>query len=162
MRQICLTLVLFVLVPSRIAYAQHRLAVQGNDRLAIVDKSGRIEWEMRWSGIHDIHVLSRGNIMVQDRAAKVVEIDVKCRDSVWSYDSATSNGSRGKRVGVHAFQPLEDGRVMIAESGPARIIEVDRDGKLIREIKLRVTHPDAHSDTRLARKLKNGNYLVCH
>jgi hypothetical protein len=45
MRQICLTLVLFLLVPSQIAYAQHRLAVQGNDRLAIVDKTGRIEWE---------------------------------------------------------------------------------------------------------------------
>ena len=164
MRQVSPILVLFtiVLVPSQIASAQHRLAVQGNDRLAIVDKSGKIEWEMRWGGIHDIHVLSNGNIMVQDGAAKVAEIDVKSKKVVWSYDSAMSNGNDGKRVEVHAFQPLEGGRVMIAESGPARIIEVNRDGKLLREIKLTVIHPNAHSDTRLARKLKSGNYLVCH
>jgi len=51
---------------------------------------------------------------------------------------------------------------MIAESGPARIIEVDKDGKIQHEIKLKVTHPATHSDTRLARKLANGHYLVAH
>jgi outer membrane protein assembly factor BamB len=161
--RLVLPVVLFSLaVSSRTAHAQHRLAVQGNDRLAIVDKSGKIEWEMRWGGIHDMHVLANGNIMVQDGAARVVEIDRKSKEIVWSYDSAKSNGNEGKRVEVHSFQPLEGGRVMIAESGPARIIEVDRDGKLTREIKLKVNHPNTHSDTRLARKLKIGNYLVCH
>jgi outer membrane protein assembly factor BamB len=63
---------------------------------------------------------------------------------------------------VHAFQPLSDGRVMIAESGVGRIIEVDRDGILMQEIRLRVKDPHPHRDTRLARKLRSGNYLVCH
>jgi hypothetical protein len=69
---------------------------------------------------------------------------------------------RGKRVEVHAFQRLADGITMIAESGPARIIEVDREGKLRREVKLKVDHPNPHSDTRLVRKLATGNYLVAH
>jgi hypothetical protein len=51
---------------------------------------------------------------------------------------------------------------MIAESGPARIIEVDRDGAVKHEVKLRVVHPSTHSDTRLVRKLASGNYLVAH
>jgi len=51
---------------------------------------------------------------------------------------------------------------MIAESGPARIIEVDRNGKVRREVKLQVDHPNAHADTRLVRKIANGNYLVAH
>ena len=51
---------------------------------------------------------------------------------------------------------------MVAESGPARIIEIDRTGKLLHEMRLRTEHPNAHSDTRLARKLSNGHYLVCH
>jgi hypothetical protein len=147
---------------AREASAQHRLILQGNGKLAIVGKDGKLEWEMKWGGIHDLHVLPSGNVMVQQGAAKVVEIDTQKKQVVWTYDSATSNGNAGKKVEVHAFQPLGEGRVMIAESGPARIIEVDREGKLLHEIKLKVEHPNPHTDTRLARKLKTGNYLVCH
>lgn len=144
------------------AFAQHRLAIQGNDRLAIVDKDGKVEWEMRWGGIHDLHVLPSGNIMVQQGAAKVAEIDPKTKQVVWSYDSAKQNGNAGKPVEVHAFQPLKEGNVMIVESGPARIIEVDRAGKIVHEVKLKVNKPSTHSDTRLARKLASGHYLVSH
>jgi outer membrane protein assembly factor BamB len=117
---------------------------------------------MPWGAIHDLHVLADGHIMVQQGAAKVVEIDPATKNVVWSYDSAASNGNAGKKVEVHSFQPLADGNVMIAESGPVRIIEIDRQGKLLKEIKLKVDHPHPHRDTRLVRKLENGNYLVCH
>lgn len=138
----------------------YRLVMQGNNKLAIVNPEGKIEWEMPWGGIHDIHVLGNGHIMVQQGAAKVAEIDPETKKVVWSYDSAKSNGNEGKRVEVHAFQPLADGRVMIVESGAGRIIEIDREGKLLKEIPLKRNRPDAHSDTRLVRKLENGNYLV--
>ena len=154
----CLAL-LFIATPT---FAGHRLVVQGNNKLAIVDKDGKTEWEMAWGAIHDVHVLPNGHILVQQGAAKVAEIDPETKKVVWSYDSARQNGNEGKRVEVHAFQPLGDGKLMIAESGPARIIEIDRDGKLLKEIKLKVNNPNAHSDTRLARKLENGHYLVAH
>ena len=51
---------------------------------------------------------------------------------------------------------------MIAESGPARIIEVDPAGRIQREVKLKVNKPNAHSDTRLVRRIASGNYLVAH
>lgn len=142
--------------------AQHRLIVQGNGKLAIVAADGATEWEMPWGGIHDIHMLPSGNVMVQQGSNKVVEIDVKTKKVIWTYDSGRSNGNEGKRVEVHAFQPLSDDRIMIAESGAGRIIEVDRSGKLLHEVRLKIEHPNAHTDTRLARKLKSGNYLVCH
>jgi outer membrane protein assembly factor BamB len=72
------------------------------------------------------------------------------------------NGNKGKPVEVHAFQPLGDGKVMIAESGIGRIIEIDRAGKIERQIKLAVKKSDPHRDTRLVRKLADGHYLVCH
>lgn len=142
--------------------AGHRLIVQGNGKLAIVDAKGNVEWEMPWGGIHDIHVLASGRILVQQGAAKVVEIDPTTKKVVWSYDSAARNGNAGQRVEVHAFQPLEDGRMLIAESGPARLIEIDRDGNLLHTVPLTVRKPNAHHDTRLVRKLASGNYLVCH
>ena len=145
----------------------HRLILQGNGKLVIVGVDGRVEWELPWKGIHDIHVLP-GNgappksVMVQQGAAKLAEIDLAKREVVWSYDSAQANGNAGKKIEVHAFQPLADGRVMIAESGAARIIEIDRSGKLLDEVKLKVEHPHPHTDTRLVRKLASGHYLVCH
>ena len=135
--------------------------MQGNGKLAIVDAGGSVEWEMKWGGIHDIAVLPNGHIMVQEQMRKVVEIDPATKQVVWSYDSSQQNGNAGKKIEVHAFQPLPNGRVMIAESGPARIIEVDRDGKLLHAVKLQIANPHPHRDTRLVRKLDNGNYLVC-
>lgn len=142
--------------------AGHRVILQGNGKLTLVKGDGSTDWEMSWGGIHDIHVLKNGHILVQQGAATVAEIDPATKQVVWSYDSAKQNGNADKQVEVHAFQPLSNGRLMIAESGVARIIEVDRDGKLLKEVKLKVSRPHPHTDTRLARKLANGNYLVCH
>lgn len=142
--------------------AQHRVITQGNGKLAMVDERGQIEWEMEWGGIHDIHILDSGNILTRRGRSEVVEIDPQTKDIVWSYDSAKRNGNEGEQVEIHAFQPLTGDNVMIAESGPARIIEVNRDGKILSQIKLKVDNPHPHMDTRLARKLANGHYLVCH
>ena len=142
--------------------AGHRIMVQGNNKLALVNQAGKIEWEMKWGGIHDIHVLPSGNIMVQERNRKIVEIDPKTKKVIWSYDCTQQNGNQGKRIEAHAFQPLANGHIMIAESGAGRIIEIDRNGKIHHQIQLKIRQPHPHRDTRLARKLPNGNYLVCH
>lgn len=152
---------LLLLITVRVD-AQHRVLMQGNDKLAIVDADGMVEWEMKWGGIHDLHVLENGHFMVQRNMVEVVEIDPETKDVVWSYDSSKMNGNAGQRIEVHAFQPLPNGDVMIAESGRGRIIEVNRDGEVQKEFMLQLDNPHAHTDTRLARKLENGNYLVCH
>lgn len=151
-----------IMTVTSFAAAQHRVLVQGNGKLAIVDAKGQLEWEMPWGGIHDVHVLANGNIMVQQGASKVAEIDPKAKKTVWLYDSGAMNGNKGKPVEVHAFQPLDDGNILIAESGIGRIIEIDRKGAIQHEIKLKVKNPSPHRDTRLVRKLASGNYLVCH
>jgi hypothetical protein len=144
------------------AAAQHRVLVQGNDRLAIVAVDGSIEWEMPWRLVHDVWALPNGNILTVQDMQTVAEIDVASKQVVWAYDAAKRNGNDGQRVEVHAIQPLDNGHVMIAESGPERIIEIDREGNLLKTIKLKVGTTDPHRDTRLARKIANGNYLVCH
>ena len=160
-QSICLFVVSTFLI-NPMLHADHTVLMQGKDRLAIVGKDGNVDWEMKWGGIHDLHVLKNGHIMVQQHMKKVVEIDPESKKVVWEYDSSTQNGNQGKRVEVHAFQPLDNGNVMIAESGPARIIEVNRDGKIVKQIAMKVTNRNAHTDTRLVRKLSSGNYLACH
>jgi outer membrane protein assembly factor BamB len=162
MRRLLLTALLLPFAGQLCLAGPHRLLIQGNDRLALLAVDGRIDWEMPWGPIHDIHVLPNGHVMVQRGTAEVVEIDPATKKVVWLYDAAHSNGNDGKPVEVHAFQPLPNGRIMLAESGRARIIEIGRDGRLLKEVRLKVKHPHPHHDTRLARKLGNGNYLVCH
>ena len=131
-------------------------------RIAIVNQKGDIEWEYKIGPLHDLHVLPSGNVLFQTSMTRLLEVDPKSDKIVWEYDAAASNGNIGRPVQVHAFQRLADGVTMIDESGPARIIEVDSSGKLLKEIALKVDHPHVHRDTRLARKIDNGNYLVCH
>ena len=69
-----------------------------------------------------------------------------------------TNAKRG--VQIHAFQRLANGNTMVSESGNARIIEVDKDDQIVKEIPLVTEHPSTHSDTRLVRKLDNGHYLA--
>ncbi|GMW03057.1 MAG: hypothetical protein AMXMBFR84_41930 [Candidatus Hydrogenedentota bacterium] len=145
------------------ANAEHTVLAAGNGKLVEVAPNGSIDWEMPWpGGLHDLHVLENGNILTVRNAKEVVEIEKASKSVVWSYNAAESNGNSGKAMEIHAIQPLPGGQIMIAESGPGRIIEIDREGTLLKNTALKVSKPDAHRDTRLARKLANGNYLVCH
>ena len=142
--------------PRRVVAADYE-----KKRLAVIAPDGTVEWEEKIGDIHDLHVLANGNLLFQTSWTRVVEMTPD-HEVAWEYDAAKMNGNAGRAVEVHAFQRLADGVTMIAESGPGRIIEVDRAGKLLKEVKLKVAKSDPHRDTRLVRKLDNGNYLVAH
>ena len=80
---------------------------------------------------------------------------------MWEYDAAAGDNA-GKPVEVHAFERLPDGATMVVESGPARIVEVTREGKVRKSTKLVVNNPAVHSDTRNARRTAAGTILVAH
>ena len=130
-------------------------------KIALVNAKGEVEWEyLNRFAVHDLSKLPSGNLLFQSGPARVVEVSL-AKEVVWSYTSRPKPGYNGP-VEVHACQRLDDGLTMIAETGNKRIIEVDRAGKIVREIPLKVDHPHPHRDTRQARKLANGHYLVCH
>ncbi|MGE3308862.1 MAG: PQQ-binding-like beta-propeller repeat protein [Limisphaerales bacterium] len=158
-------LVAMLVLPANAAQTGPPRRVLGADdstrRLAIIAPDGSVEWEHAVGPIHDAWVLPSGNLLFQTSWTRIVEMTPD-KKTVWEYDAATRNGNEGRRVEVHAFQRLDNGRTLIAESGPARLIEVDASGAIRHEIRLRVNHPNPHSDTRLVRKLANGHYLVAH
>lgn len=139
----------------------YRVLAQDKGRVALVGKDGKLEWEIENKyNSHDIHLLPNGNLLLHTAAATVTEITPK-KEVVWKYESKPKEGYKG-RIEVHAFQRLDDGNTMIAESGNKRIVEVDAAGKIVKELPLTVNKPDPHRDTRMVRKLATGNYLVCH
>ena len=159
-----LLIVMALLVATGTAFGEgHRLLVAdySTKRIAIVDASGKIEWEYKIDDLHDLQLLPSGNVLFQTSMTRLVEVEPKSNKIVWEYDAQRMNDD-GKRVEVHAFQRVGEGRTMIAESGRARIIEVGKQGAILKQIKMKVEHPSTHSDTRLVRKLESGHYLVAH
>lgn len=137
------------------------IAAEGGKQVAIADSDGKVLWKHPIKQVHDVHLLDNGNILVNNGWTKVMELNL-AGETVWEYDSSKTEGNKGEKIEIHAFQRLANGNTMVAESGISRIVEVDKNGKLVSEIPLQVKEPHPHRDTRLVRKLNNGDYLVSH
>ncbi len=132
---------------------QHSYLVLGG-RTAIIAEDGKATWEYA-GGSRDGFVLPNGNVLLA-YADRVEEVT---RDSavVFKYSLATIN----REIGT--AQRLYNGNTLITELGPApRLLEVTADGTIQLEVTLQPETDNAHMQTRMARQLRNGNYLVPH
>lgn len=160
-----LVLGLIALISATPAWAaerpQYRVLAQDKGHVAIVGPDGKVEWEVECKyNSHDIQLLANGNLLLHTGTATVTEMTLK-KEVVWSYEAKPKAEYKG-RIEVHAFQRLDDGNTLVAETGNRRLVEVNKQGKIVKEVPLTVKNPDPHRDTRMARKLATGNYLVCH
>ncbi len=143
------------------APAERKVLAQDRGRVSLVNAKGEVEWSVECKHTaHDLAALPNGNFLLHTGPTTVVEM-TRAKEVVWRYDAKPKSGYRG-RVEIHACQRLADGNTLVAESGNARLVEIAANGMLAKEIALKCEHPNAHADTRLARKLANGHYLVCH
>src|SRR5262245_8424344 len=103
---------------------KYRVLAQDKGRVAVVGPDGKVEWEIECKyNSHDVHRLPNGNLLLHTAAATVTEMTPE-KKIVWKYEAKPKEGYKGK-VEVHAFQRLDDGTTMVAESGNRRIVEVD-------------------------------------
>lgn len=120
--------------------------------VSIVAADGSIEWQVDAKNPQDCWLLPNGNILFAYlNGAKEMTKD---KQVVWEYKAP-------EKVECHAAQPLPNGNVLIVECGSSRIIEVDRQGKIAKEIKLTTTTDKMHNQFRGTRKTPEGHYLVC-
>ncbi|MFL5339749.1 MAG: hypothetical protein ACJ8F7_06235 [Gemmataceae bacterium] len=76
-------------------------------------------------------------------------------------DGKTVFEFKGTQSEINTVQAVEHDRIMLTEAGPKpRLLEVDRDGKIVVDVPLQAQTKDHHLQTRMTRKLPNGNYLV--
>ena len=142
--------------------SHYRVLGADNGKIAIVNSKGQVEWEIpNGTGAnHDIHLLPNGNILFHTGWTTIKEITPD-KKIVWQYELTAKPGYTG-RFTLHAFERLPNGNTMVAESGNQRIIEVDKDGKIVHEIPLVADKPSPTSDTRMVRSVPGGGYLVAH
>ncbi len=67
----------------------------------------------------------------------------------------------GTQTEVNTVQMLKSGAILMTEAGAKpRILEISREGKILAEVAIQAQTRDHHLQSRMTRKLANGNYLV--
>lgn len=121
---------------------------------AIVGEKGVIEWESQ-GGSRDGFVLPNGNVLFsQGNRAREVTRDGQ---EIWSYALSKENKELGTAL------RLDSGNTLVVERGVnPQLLEVTASGEFAARVLLQPETDNIHLQTRMARKLPNGNYLVPH
>lgn len=124
---------------------------------AIFDATGKAVWKYDHS-TRDGWVLENGNVLLALSKSKtyphgaVVEVT---RENKVVFEFA------GTQAEVNTVQLVGKDRYLLTEAGAKpRLLEVNRDGKIEVEVPIDAQTKDTHLQTRMTRKLANGNYLV--
>ena len=134
---------------------QHSVFIAGPTFTGILDEQGEIAWDSGRGGARDGWVLPDGNVLIAWN--NVVKEFTPGKEVVFEYELDRAN----KEIGT--VQRLKNGNTLVTELGPKpRLLEVASDGSLAVEFELQPETANAHMQTRMARKLENGNYLVPH
>ncbi len=123
----------------------------------IIDASGKAIWKYP-AATRDGYILPNGNLLLTLSKTKaypggaVVEV-TRDQKVVWEY--------KGTQSEVNTAILLENGNMMLTEAGDKpRLLEVARDGSIKVEIPLGCQITNHHMQSRMARQLPNGHYLV--
>lgn len=101
-------------------------------------------------------VLENGNVLLSIKG-EAKEFRKGTQEVEWSYKL----DSRNKELGT--ANRLTNGNTLVVERGVLpRLLEVDATGEIVVEVPLQPETDNIHLQTRMARKLANGNYLVPH
>lgn len=131
----------------------HSFLVMGA-KTAIINEDGSTAWEHAGRS-RDGFVLPNGNVLLaySDRVEEVT----REKEIVFSYERSNEN----REIGT--TQRLYNGNTLVTELGNRpRLLEVNAKGEIVVDVPLQPETDNAHMQTRMARQLRNGNFLVPH
>ena len=131
----------------------HSYLVLGN-KTTIINEDGSTSWEHTGRS-RDGFVLPNGNVLLaySDRVEEVT----REKQIVFAYKRSDEN----REIGT--TQRLYNGNTLITELGSRpRLLEVNSKGEIVIDVPLQPETDNAHMQTRMARQLRSGNYLVPH
>ena len=136
---------------------RHSLFIAGPDFTGILNEDGTEKWNAGRKAARDGYVLENGNVLIA-WSDEVKEINPQEKNTVvFHYRLSAVN----KEIGT--AQRLSNGNTLIAELGKEpKLLEITTDGTVAVTVNLKPETDNAHMQTRMARKLANGNYLVPH
>lgn len=121
----------------------------------IISEDNEVLWRGP-NGSRDGMVLPNGNVLISV-ANEAREYRAGSQEIVWRYPLDPRNRELG------TVNRLPSGNTLVVERGELpRLLEIDPAGEIAVEVPLQPETENNHMQTRMARKLPNGNYLVPH
>lgn len=121
-------------------------------KVFVVNAAGKAEWEYAAPNCNDLWVLPNGNFLFN--TGHGVQEVTREKKVVFEYKSKSE---------IYACQRLANGNTFVGECNAGRLLEIQPDGKIVKEIRLLPEGKDGgHGYFRNARRLENGHYLVAH
>lgn len=131
---------------------RHSIVISGPKTFEI-NENDDIVWEYPGDA-KDMYKLDNGNYLIAflDRVVEVTP----AKETVWTYTSEVNPE-------FMSAQRLPNGKTLVTELGDhPRLVEVDKNGQVAAEIPIQPETDNNHMQSRMGRKLANGNYLVPH
>ena len=130
------------------------------NRTVIVGEDDQVKWRVDLPA-SDGWVRANGNVLLavypteQFPNGGVVEVDRDTKEFVFAY--------QGQQKEISTVQALGGGKFLVAELGPEpRAIVINRGGEILHKMPLQCQKQNAHMQTRMLRRLPNGNYIAPH
>ena len=142
--------------PNEVSIKHSYLVLGG--KTAIIGEDGKTQWEYA-GGSRDGFVLPNGNVLLAyaDRVEEVVPAGERLNQTVFTYKRSKENGE------ISTAQRLYNGNTLVTELGKRpRLLEVNPKGDIVLEVPLQPETENTHMQTRMARQLRSGNFLVPH
>ncbi|MFT4536989.1 MAG: hypothetical protein ACI9P5_004367 [Saprospiraceae bacterium] len=131
---------------------RHSIVISGPKTIEI-NENDDIVWEHE-SATRDITKLDNGNYLITC-GDRVIEV-TSAKKTIWTYQSEVNEE-------LMSAQRLPDGNTLVTELGVVpRLVEVNESGEVSAVIPIQPETDNIHMQSRMARKLDNGNYLVPH
>lgn len=153
MKKVILVTLLFVAIGMQ---AQEKpfsfiCAGSGGNAVYIIDHNGEIEWEYPTGGeCNDVWMLRNGNIIFSFKnGCKEVTRD---KEVVWTFNAP-------EKTEIQTVSPLRNGYLTAINGTPAKILELDCDGKVVKSIEINTGVSKPHAQFRQVRKTPQGTYL---
>jgi hypothetical protein len=129
----------------------HRFAIADirKNKAMVISKNNEIAWEHQVKRPCDIQVMKNGNFLIAGLGT-VVEVTPDGK-TVWEY-------TPGKEV--FSAVPLDNGNYLVNDPEEFRIIELNKEKKIVRSISTATENKNAHSHSRHIRKFSDGSYWV--
>lgn len=155
MKQLILTTLFAIFAVASQGAQKIAMGSSGVDEVVILDKaSGKIEARYpigKGGECNCVYVDDKGNLVFSyKRGAKMISADGK---EIWNYTVPVPEE-------LQSVVPTKKGFAMAICGKPARIVEVDKKGKVISETKFDLAIEDPHGQFRQIAVLPDGTYLV--
>lgn len=151
-------LLVLLMCGSLCAPAQKKILLGGSgwNKIVLLDKkSKQVEWSHELNPgdeCNSVAYTKKGQVLYAYR--KGAKLITKAQETVWDY-KVQGEGE------LHTASVLPDGGYLLGITGkPARIVELDKNGKVRKEITYDTQINSLHGQFRQIKKSKDGNYLL--